>query len=341
MSVRLGAAELSVDTPLAFGERLQTIFDDLPSGDGRPDVAVLVQHHGDTWSVESRGERTIHGSAETAMASVMRIGNRALLDHARSDHLHLHAGAVSLGGGAVVFAGEAQAGKTTLVAALVKSGCAYLSDETVALAPDLHALTAPKPLSLRPGGAALLDSQHESGKPLLRGRQLVPASSLGPVAESSRNPVRCFVILEPRDGPVPSRSTLSRCDAIVDLAGNAMDLPRSGQTGFASLVDAVAASSTWSLRPGALTETVELVHQLDDAGRSTPVTRLGPGHGIGNDLRIGERTVGYELDDGTVLFDDRTLQMASVHVPLSNSAAQLTPGTVEALTAHGLLTKGD
>lgn len=77
---------------------------------------------------------------------------------ATSEHLVLHAGAVAVGGHAVVLPAAMEAGKTTLVTGLVRAGCGYLSDE-LATVPDpadgngdgLQVLPYPKAISLDPG----------------------------------------------------------------------------------------------------------------------------------------------------------------------------------------------
>lgn len=65
------------------------------------------------------------------------------------ERIFVHAGVVARNGGALLIPGESFAGKTTLVAALVKAGAAYFSDEFAVL--DHAGLVHPyaKPLSVR------------------------------------------------------------------------------------------------------------------------------------------------------------------------------------------------
>jgi hypothetical protein len=65
------------------------------------------------------------------------------------DHVFVHAGVVGMRERAIVLPGSSFAGKTTLVAALVRAGAEYWSDEYAAL--DAHGLVHPyaKPLSVR------------------------------------------------------------------------------------------------------------------------------------------------------------------------------------------------
>ncbi len=67
------------------------------------------------------------------------------------DHIFVHAGVVALEGRALVLPGSSFAGKTTLVAALVKAGATYYSDEFAVLDANGHVHSYPKPLSMRPG----------------------------------------------------------------------------------------------------------------------------------------------------------------------------------------------
>jgi hypothetical protein len=65
------------------------------------------------------------------------------------DHVFVHAGVVGVGERAIVLPGRSFAGKTTLVAALVKAGAEYWSDEYAVLDADGLVHPYPKPLSVR------------------------------------------------------------------------------------------------------------------------------------------------------------------------------------------------
>jgi hypothetical protein len=82
----------------------------------------------------------------------------------------LHAGVVSHEGHAIVLPGRSHAGKSTLVAALVRAGARYCSDEYAVLDDDGLVHPFAKPLSLRP---------HDGGL-----ARLVDAAQLGPVEVS-------------------------------------------------------------------------------------------------------------------------------------------------------------
>lgn len=92
----------------------------------------------------------------TADSSVIH----ATLDfiEARSGKLLLHAGGSANGlGHSVVVHGASGAGKTTLTTALVQSGLAYVTDETVCIDPDTLVIEPfTKPLTVKPGSQQLL-----------------------------------------------------------------------------------------------------------------------------------------------------------------------------------------
>jgi hypothetical protein len=67
----------------------------------------------------------------------------------RSPMTFLHAGAVELDGGAMVFPGRGRWGKSTLVASLVEEGCGYLSDEFAVVSPEGTVFPFSKPIRLK------------------------------------------------------------------------------------------------------------------------------------------------------------------------------------------------
>ena len=72
--------------------------------------------------------------------------------HARSS-LFVHAGVVGWRGRAIVLPGRSMSGKSSLVAALLRAGAAYYSDEYVVVDGEGRIHPYPKPLSIRvPGG---------------------------------------------------------------------------------------------------------------------------------------------------------------------------------------------
>jgi hypothetical protein len=67
-------------------------------------------------------------------------------------HVFIHAGAVALGASAIIVPGESFSGKTTLVAALLRAGATYYSDEYAVFDTDGMLHPFPKPLAMRTSG---------------------------------------------------------------------------------------------------------------------------------------------------------------------------------------------
>ena len=114
----------------------------------------------------------------------------------------VHAGVVAWRGRAIVLPGAAHTGKTTLVAALVRAGATYYSDEWAVLGTDGRVWPYPRPLAIR-------------------GTNGAPDASVSPAALGGRvgsRPVRVGLVLMARFDPVaawqprpvtPANATLS------------------------------------------------------------------------------------------------------------------------------------
>ncbi|MFZ9015668.1 MAG: hypothetical protein ACO23O_01590 [Ilumatobacteraceae bacterium] len=77
-----------------------------------------------------------------------------------TDSIFIHAGAVAIGGTAILLPGRSHVGKSTLVAALVRAGADYLSDEYARIAPDGSVLPYARPIHLRtPAGRRTIDPE--------------------------------------------------------------------------------------------------------------------------------------------------------------------------------------
>jgi hypothetical protein len=97
----------------------------------------------------------------------------------------LHAGVVGWGGKAIVMPGDTQTGKTTLVAALVRAGATYYSDEYAVLDPHGRVHPYPKALSIRKRDGEIDETPIEvlggraGSKPLTVGTVLVTRYQAG------------------------------------------------------------------------------------------------------------------------------------------------------------------
>jgi hypothetical protein len=102
------------------------------------------------------------------------------------DHVFVHARVVGVDGHAIVLPGRSFAGKTTLVAALVKAGAEYWSDEYAVLDADGLVHPYPKPLSVRINDTRETDEQ--------------PVESLGGRAGNKALPVAVIAFTSYRPG---------------------------------------------------------------------------------------------------------------------------------------------
>jgi hypothetical protein len=78
------------------------------------------------------------------------------------DRVFVHAGVAARADGAIVIPGASFTGKTTLVAALIRAGAVYYSDEYAVLDADGRVHPYPKPLSIRETGRAGADHSPAS-----------------------------------------------------------------------------------------------------------------------------------------------------------------------------------
>jgi hypothetical protein len=106
---------------------------------------------------------------------------------AARDRVFVHAGVVGWKGRAIVIPGRSRSGKTTLVAALVKAGATYYSDEFAVLDLQGRVHPFPKPLSLRGPGGCDIHVRKQSAEDL-GGRSGEGALPVGLVVLTSHRP---------------------------------------------------------------------------------------------------------------------------------------------------------
>lgn len=110
-------------------------------------------------------------SAQGASAAIVAGLNNAAI--ALCPYFAVHGGVAGWEGGIVGLPAESGQGKTTLIAALVRQGLAFLSDEALVFDDEGKVLPYPKPLALSPWSARLV------GQPVHDTETLVTASDLG------------------------------------------------------------------------------------------------------------------------------------------------------------------
>jgi hypothetical protein len=149
----------------------------------RPDasyrVAVRPAPEGSSIGDLFRGGRILVAGAdpETLLDALESDLERLVAERARRV-IFIHAGAVGWQGKAILLPGRSRSGKTTLVAALVRAGGLYLSDEYAVLDADGWVHPFPRRLGIRgeDGGSGRISARALGGRvgrrPLRLGRML-------------------------------------------------------------------------------------------------------------------------------------------------------------------------
>jgi len=152
------------------------------------------------------------------------------------EQLFVHAGAVAWNGQAIVIPGRSFSGKSSLVAALVRAGAAYLSDEYAVFDADGHVHPYAKRLSLR----------GEDGGP--HGRHSVEA--LGGQAAAGPLTVGMIVAAQYEAGARWRPRTLSPGRALLTLLDNTVQIRTQPQTALGTLQKAAMTAEAFKSKRG-------------------------------------------------------------------------------------------
>lgn len=123
---------------------------------------TLTTEAAGTYAITRDHELKTHGLDLDLALGMLDSEIRVYVGRRAHGYVFIHAGAVSCRGRGIVLPGTSFAGKTTLVAALVRAGAGYYSDEFAVL--DHQGLLHPysKPLSIRGDGRMQIDHSVES-----------------------------------------------------------------------------------------------------------------------------------------------------------------------------------
>lgn len=157
----------------------------------------------------------------------------------------VHAGVVGWRGRAIVIPGRSFTGKTSLVAALVRAGATYLSDEYAVF--DRRGRVYPylKPLSLRLG-----DDEKQTH---------VPVEELGGIAATGPMPVGHIIATQFVDGGTWKPRVLTEGEAVLAMLANTVPARRDPVTVLDVLRRATARSKTFKGRRGDADATAEAI----------------------------------------------------------------------------------
>jgi hypothetical protein len=193
------------------------------------------------------------------------------------DYFLVHAGSVvTPSGEAVIVPGDPGAGKTTLVAGLVRAGFGYLSDEAAAIDP-VRGRVHPHPRALsfkRPPGEVLPGiTARDEASPFLDGRWLVRSEEIRPGSLARPAPVRYVVATRyERDAPTVVEE-MTPAQAVTMLARCSLNLPVYRSRALYLLADVVRGARCYGMRSGSLEEAIRTVEGLTGTyGAGGPAT---------------------------------------------------------------------
>lgn len=176
----------------------------------------------------------------------------------RTELLAVHAGAVVRGGQAIVVAGPERAGKTTLTAALVRAGCAYLTDEAVAFDWDQDLVVPyPKPLSLSPSSLAALGLPDRGTGDDADAHIL--ATEIGDGGFGAPSPVGMVLFPRFESGATPRLEPIGRGEAVLELAGNTFHFDRDRPAALRRLAAVTATARCFRMVVGDPNEAASVV----------------------------------------------------------------------------------
>ncbi len=191
---------------------------------GTPRFAMSA---GDGLDYTLRRDGVVLTSAELEVAlGVFDAQLRSYIALYAPTRIFVHAGVVAIDGRAVVVPGRSFSGKTTLIAALVRAGAVYYSDEYAVLDEDGLVHPYPKPLSLRLEEGSRLQTEHT-------------VDALGGVSGDGPAPVRLIVATQYRRGAEWSPDELSGGDAALELMANTIPAQERPQQALACIRRAV------------------------------------------------------------------------------------------------------
>jgi len=200
-----------------------------------------------------------------AVAHLVWAVNRGVVEET-SNRLLLHAAAAERDGEVVVLAGPRGAGKSTLVAALVRAGFRYVTDETVAVEPSTLTIEPyPKPVALDHGSEALLPDLHPEfeSAPGTTAQRLVSPRGIRSDAVASSGGVPSIVIL-PSHRPTHATAAhpITRAEAAVALATHSFNFSSFGPGALGVVAAVVRRSRCYRLDVGTLDSACRLVTDL-------------------------------------------------------------------------------
>lgn len=183
----------------------------------------------------------------------------------------LHAAAVSDGaGGAIVLPGACGRGKSTLTAALVGSGAAYLSDDCVPLGLDGRAVAVPFGICLKRSGWAAGEAvlPESAAAPVFVCAERGPCRYVPPRrVATGRLPLAAFVFPSFEAGAATAIAAMSPAETLTALVAGRAWLSRE-PAGLATALSLIERTPAWRLSYGSTAAALAAIAELVAARRA-------------------------------------------------------------------------
>jgi HprK-related kinase A len=235
-------------------------------------VFTLCRHEtpeSDSVSLDRDGRTIVRAvPADLAIARLVWEVNKGVTDEPKNKLL-LHAAAAEWDGRVVLIAGPEGSGKSTLVAALVRSGLRYVTDETVAV--DVPGATIdpyPKPIALDSAAIQSLGELTDvvGPRPEIGLEQgLVAAQAIRADAITESRGLAALVVLSSyRARATLSAQSVTRAEAAIALAEQAFNFSALGPRRLETIARLVRSSDCYRLEMGDIGIAQEVVLELFD-----------------------------------------------------------------------------
>jgi len=177
-------------------------------------------------------------------------------EHARQ-RIFVHAGAVGWRGQAILIPGHSLSGKSTLVAALVRAGATYYSDEFAVLDARGRVHPYPRPLSLRAAPPAVAEK--------------IPLEALGGRGARAPLPVGLVLITEYRAGSTWQPQLLSAGHGAIAMLPHTISVRQQPELTLTALEQVMTRATIWQgLRGEAATTAAAIIEALRGPAAQPP-----------------------------------------------------------------------
>ena len=172
------------------------------------------------------GQRLLRSDDLNELFAALESNIRLYVAEFAKDRVFVHAGVVGWKGRAVVIPGRSFTGKSTLVAAMVRAGATYYSDEYAVIDPDGRVHPFFKPIELRAEGT------HKQSK--------FDVSSLGGHVGTESIPIGLVVMTKHKAGATWRPKKLTSGNAVLELLNHTVSARRDPEAALSALRHVVA-----------------------------------------------------------------------------------------------------